>query len=665
MAVTQVEIRSRTPYEDGVAFGEVGPYERIDGIVHFAVDPANAANHQIVDLDRAERAADGRVPFESDFTCLVPIQPERASRRLLLHIPNRGRIGSLPFSGLPYPAEITREIAPGDGFLLRHGWTLLWCGWQWDVIRRPGLVGLEAPQALEDGRPIQGWIRIQFQPSERHRHQILSHWPLSPAPGNPNLMHRPYPAADVDDPEATLTVGDWAGGPRSTIPRGRWRFARDEGGRPVADDEHVWLEDGFEPGKHYEVAYRTRACPVVGAGLLALRDAASFFRHAPASAGNPCAGRIDHTFGFGVSQCGRLLRDFLYQGLNLDEAGRPAFDGLLPHVAGARRGEFNFRYGQPSAQHIPGPGHLFPFAHDEQTDPETGRTDGLLKRQRELGGVPKIVETNSSSEYWRSDCSLVHTDVEGRRDIEPPPEVRVYLFAGTQHGAGLLPPHKDTVYGARAANVMNLVDYTPLGRAALENLARWVVDGVEPPPSAFPRLAHATAVPRPDVLEQFGAVPGAARPDPDHLPTLRRLELSPLAATERGRQPPPTGSPYPCYVALVDSDLNESVGIRLPDLSVPLASHTGWNPRDPETGAPDQIIDMYGSTFPLPATPEEGQKSGDPRPSIAERYRDRDQYLRRARAEADQLVAQRYLLAEHVDLVVKNCADRWDALSGM
>jgi hypothetical protein len=664
VAVTRVEIRSRAPYEGGAGFGETGPYERIDGVVHFAVDPDHAANRSIVDLDKAARDTGGSVGFEADFCLLQPADPSRANRRLLLHVPNRGRLGSLAFSGVPYPAVVDERIEAGDGFLLRHGWTVLWCGWQWDVVRRPGVLGLEAPQALDDGgRPIQGPILVQFQSNERHPDQLLAHWPLHPSPGNPDFRHRPYPAADVDDPEAVMTVRDWADGPRATIPRERWRFARDQGGRPVSDDAHVRLEGGFEAGRIYEVFYRTRLCPVAGTGLLAIRDAASFFRHGDEAGGNPCAGRIDHTFGFGVSQCGRFLRDFLYFGLNLDEAGRMAFDGLIPHVAGARRGEFNHRYAQPSAQHVYGPAHTPPFADDDQTDPLTGRTDGLLRRPRALGGVPRIFHTNSSSEYWRSDCSLVHTDLAGERDLEPPPEVRIYLYAGTQHSAGQLPLHKDTPYGARGTNDMNVVDYTPLGRAALVNLERWVTAGVEPPRSVVPRLAHGTAVPREQALEQFRSIPIAALPTADLLPTLRRIDLGPDAATGAGRFPPKLGEPYPSYVPLLDTDLNETAGIRLPDLTVPLASHTGWNPRDPATGGEGQILDMQGSTFPFPPTPEEARRTGDPRASIAERYPDRDAYLDRVRAEAEQLVAQRYLLAEDVEYLLRSAAERWDALT--
>ncbi len=663
MAVTRLDIRSRAPYEDGVPFGETGPYERIAGVVHFAVDPAHPANGAIVDLDKAERGADGRVHFAADFCLLRPRDGSRGSGRFLFHVANRGRLGTLPFGGAPAPAVISERIDPGDGFLLRRGWTVLWCGWQWDVIRRPGYVGLEAPQALADGRPIGGPMLVQFQPNEPHPDQILAHWPLHPAPGNPDFRHRPYPAADVADPEATMTVREWADGPRTTIPRDRWRFARDEGGRPVADDTRVWLAGGFQPGRIYEVVYRTRICPVVGTGLLAMRDAVSFFRHGDAASGNPCAGRIAHTFGFGVSQSGRFLRKFLYHGLNLDEAGRPAFDGLLPHVAGARRGEFNHRYAQPSAQHARGFGQLPPFADDDQTDPLTGRTDGLLRRQRAAGGVPRIVTTNSSSEYWRSDCSLIHTDPRGERDIEPPAGSRVYLFAGTQHGPGAPPLSKETPYGARTANTMNTVNYTPLLRAALVNLERWVTAGEEPPPSAFPRLADGTAVPRGAVLDAFRDIPGVALLAVERLPTLRRIDLGPDAAGGVGRFPPVAGEPYPSYVAAVDADRNEVAGIRLPDLTVPLASHTGWNPRDPATGGEGQIVDMQGATLPFPATGEAGERTGDPRAAIAARYRDRDDYLARVRAEAERLVAGRYLLAEDVDLVVRDAGERYDAFA--
>ena len=653
MAAIRLEIHSRAPYEGGIAFGDAGPYERLNGVLHFAVDPGDAANGRIVDLDRAARDAEGRVHFSADFCLLQPADPARANRRLLFDVVNRGRkVAPRMFNRAGVELTPTARIDPGDGFLMRRGWTVAWCGWQWDVVRSPALMGLTAPQALADGRPIQGEVLVRFQLNELSPDHLLA-----------DRIHHPYPAADVDDPAAVLTVQDWSDGPRTTIPRDRWRFARDEGGRPVADDTRVWLAGGFAPGRIYEVVYRTRICPVVGTGLLAVRDAVAFLRNADTGE-NPCAGRIDRTYGFGVSQSGRFLRHFLYLGLNLDEAGRQVFDGVIPHVAGARRGEFNHRFAQPSAQATRSFGHLMPFTDDDQTDPLTGQTDGLLRRLRARGGVPRIFTTNTSAEYWRGDCSLIHTDLLGGRDVEPPAEVRIYHFAGTQHGPGALPLGRvSPADGSRGMHGFNAVDYTPLLRAALVNLDRWVTAGDKPPPSAFPRLDDGAAAPAPAVLAAFRAIPGATVPDPDRLPVMRRVDLGPEAAQGIGRFPAVPGETYPTFVSAVDGDGNEVGGIRLPDLTVPVATYTGWNPRDPATGGTGQIISMQGSTLPFPATAEARAGAGDPRPAIAERYRDRDDYLGRVRDAAERLAAEGYILAEDVELVVRSAGERYDAFA--
>jgi hypothetical protein len=432
----------------------------------------------------------------------------------------------------------------------------------------------------------------------------------------------------------------------------------------VPDDSHIWKAEGFTPGKVYEVIYRTRRCPVVGAGMLAVRDCVSFLRHSDA-ADNPCAGRIDATIGYGVSQSGRFLRHFLSTGLNVDEAGRQVFDGLLIHVAGARRGEFNHRYAQPSDQHQPSFGHLPPFADDPQTDPITGQIAGLLDRQRALGGVPKVVYTNTAAEYWRGDTSLMHTDMAGTRDVEPPAESRVYLFASTQHVAGSLPLVDGNGPGEpRGRYVANAVDYAPLMRAALVNLDRWIVEGAEPPASLFPRLADGTAITGAEAIAAFRQIPGLDLPDPAQLPVTRRVDLGPKAARGIGRYPTEPGERYPNYVAAMDADGNERVGIPMPDVAVPLATYTGWNPRHPETGGPEQILPMQGATLPFPRTADERARTGDPRPSIAERYRDRTDYLDQVRRAALSLVEQRYLLSEDVPLAVEIAAERYDYFVG-
>jgi hypothetical protein len=642
MAVIELATAARRPYADATAFGDAGPYERLDGIARFAVDPAHPANAAIVDLDRAERGPDGRVHFAADICLLQPADPARGNGRLLVEVVNRGRKTAPRQLNRAPAADPTEAIDPGDGFLMRHGWTVAWCGWQWDVVRGPALLGLEAPPALAAGRPIPGHAVIEFQPNDPQPDKLLA-----------NRVHRPYPAADVDDPDAVLTVRDWPGGPRATIPRARWRFARDEGGRPVPDNAHIWLDGGFEPGRIYEVVYRTSECPVVGTGLLAVRDVASFLRHAAADAGNPCAGWLTHAYGYGVSQSGRFLRHFLSLGLNLDEAGRQVFDGLLPQVAGARRGQFNHRYAQPSDQATPSFGHTPPFSDDD-----------LLDRQRQLGGVPKVIALDTAAEYWRGDAALAHTDPTGAADLEPPAEVRRYLVAGAQHGHGGLPlAHVSAADGARGAHGFNALDYTPLVRAALVNLDRWAAEGIEPPPSAVPRLADATAARPAEALAGFRALPGVTVPDPERTFAVWRTDLGPAAGQGVGRYPAQLGERYRMCVPAVDADGNEVAGVRLPEVAAPCATYTGWNPRHPDTGGAGQIIPMQGSTLPFAPTRAARERAGDPRPSIAERYRDRDDYLARAGAAADELVRRGYALAEDRDLLVQAALERYDAFA--
>ena len=653
MAVERLEITRREPYLDGRAFPGGGAYERVDALAHYAVDPEHAANRRIVDLDLAPRGDDGRVRFSGDVTLLLPAAG--GNRALLLEAPNRGnRILTRSFNRAPFELVPTDHIDPGDGFLMRHGWTLGWCGWQWDVPKPSPRLGLAAPRvpaaALGDDTPMQ--LRLQpdrptpcFALTDHHVGSI----------GN----HRPIPARDAGDPAARLLVREHLHAAPETIPRERWRFARDDDGAPVADAAHVWLDGGFRPGLIYDLLYTPAECPVTGAGLLALRDLAAFLRR---DARSPLAGRVDHVIGEGISQCGRLLRSFLHLGLNADESREPAFDGLLVHIAGGRRGEFNHRYAQPSVQPTPGFGQLFPFADAPQHDPLTGREAGLLDAQRAAGCMPRIVYTDTSAEYWRGDAALAHLQLDGARDAEPPPGVRRYLFAGTQHGPGVLPFADVSMFGSHGSNAFNVVDYRPLLRAALANLLAWVRAGVEPPPSVFPRVADGTAVTRDAAIAALAGIPGLALPAPDRLPAIFPLDLGPDAARGIGRFPAGrTGPAYPALVSAVDTDGNETGGVRMPDISVAVATHTGFNVRHPDSGGAGQILEYVGLTLPFPRDDAARGAAGDPRASIASRYAGRDDYLARVRDAAAALVADRLLLAEDVEVCVAIAAERWDA----
>ena len=307
MAVTRLEIVRREPYEGGRAFGAAGPYERIDAVAHYAVDPAHPANSIIVDLDRAERAGDGKVHFNGDATYLVPADAARANRGLLLEVPNRGnRIAMRSFCMAPFDLMPTDEIAPGDGFLLERGWSIAWCGWQWDVPHPSIRMGLRAPGVPAARRVPASRMQLRIQPDRDAKTFALTDHHVG-AVGN----HAPIPPLDPHEPGADLLMRDHLFDDPVRIPRDRWAFVRRDESTPVPVFDGVTLSGGFEAGRIYDLVYTPAGCPVVGAGLLAVRDLAAWSRGSEES---PAAGRVDHLIAEGVSQCGRFLRTFLHAG---------------------------------------------------------------------------------------------------------------------------------------------------------------------------------------------------------------------------------------------------------------------------------------------------------------------------------------------------------------
>jgi hypothetical protein len=344
----------------------------------------------------------------------------------------------------------------------------------------------------------------------------------------------------------------------------------------------------------------------------------------------------------------------------MDEAGRPAFDGILAHIAGGRRGEFNHRYAQPSVQPTPSFGHLFPFADLPQTDPLTGETGGLLDRQAANGTMPKIIYTDTSSEYWRGDAGLSHADLAGGGDAELPDNVRRYLFASTQHGPGAAVLARRTMFGSHGQNYMNIIDYRPLYRAALMNLLIWVRDDVAPPGSSYPTGDRRGS--RAEVMDSLAEIPGLNLPVEKAMTWVYPTDLGPDAERGIGQMPPKLGPmPYSDWVSTVNENGCEAAGVPMPDVAVPVGSHTGFNPRHPDTGGAGQLLEYIGSTIPFAKDQAGREAAGDPRPSLAERYADRDDYLRQVEAAAAALVSLRYLLNQDVALCVGIAAARYDA----
>lgn len=613
MAVERLGIERVVPYE-------VDGWELVAGTVDFAVDPAHPANGAIVDLDRAPRGADGCVRYDADFRLIRPT--DRPIERLLVVVPNRGFTLGMPFSiGAAAFGGSADAIPAGDALAVAGGWSIAWCGWQWDVTA-PTSLGLRAPVALDGGAPITGWVRVEFRTEAPQADKHLSDSSLM-------FSFAPYPTADLDDQEAVLTVRDYLAGERHVVPRDRWRFAREAGGQPVPDAAHIWLDGGFEPHRIYEVVYRTGHSPVAGTGLLAVRDFASHLRFSgPAP--------VRHAIGLGVSQCGRFLRQFLYEGRNADEEGRTVFDGLYVDIAGGRRGEFNHRYAQPSVTHTASFGNLPPFTNTE-----------LTARARAAGQMPKTFFVNTAWEYWRGDAAQLHTDADGR-DLPELADVRTYFVAGVDHiGAAV-----EMKRAMPIANDANPLGSGLVGRALFTALARWVCEGEAPPDSRVPRVGDGTAVPRRQVLAALARCSSLVLPDDHAMHAPHAVDLGPQAAEGIGRYPILLGEAAPDLVSAVDGDGNEIAGIRLPQLRVPVGVFTGFNPRKAVPEKPAVMLEFVGSFAPLPAG------------ELAARYPDRDSYERQVRGAAAELVDEGFLLPGDLDRAVADAVRLYDTTRG-
>ena len=702
--VERVEVLSRADALEGKAFGEGGAYEKLSGKLHFAVNPEAAANKLIVDLDKAPRNAAGEVEFAADFYVLKPKEAARASGSVLLEIPNRGGKGILVLmQGGKGSRDPATEEEFGDGFLMRRGVTVAWLGWQWDVREEAGLMRLYAPVARErehmntltrkktsnvqpasavDGlrrgeRPtsnvelgreeklITGLVRADFMVNEKTEQHPLGHFISG------NIGGTEYYAWHPDDPANVLTVRDAPMAKRRTIPRKEWGFvgstappAQQDSGAAGAKSEPgprtIRLKGGFEPGKIYEVVYRARDPAIAGLGFAAVRDFASYLKQeknelAPAQ----------RVYAAGISQSGRFLRHFLYEGFNADESGKQAIDGMFVHVAGAGMGSFNHRFAQPSRDAQPTtalfyPTDIFPFADTPESDPVTGLTAGLLDRAKAAGVLAKIFYTNTSYEYWSRAASLIHTSPDGKRDMPLLDNVRVYLLAGLQHFSGPFPPVRDNDRGLAALHLPNPNPVRWFWRALFVAMDDWVRNSQAPPESRYPKLAEKTLVKRDEV--KFPKLRGVTLPERVH--EALRLDFGPQWKNRIiTKQPPGVGKPFPVFVPQVDQDGNDLGGVRLPQLDVPLATYTGWNLRDPKTGMAGERVSFLGSWFPLPKTKADAEANGDPRVPLTERYQSREDYLQKFSEAANKLADERFLLKEDVDALVLRGSEEWDLVT--
>ncbi len=609
-----VDITSRRDAFAGQSFGPAGPYEVLTGVAHLTIAPGAPANKAIVDLDKSPRDAQGLVHYDVDLQILRPRDPQRARRVMLYEVVNRGmRLISTMNGGSIM--DIDPFARPGNGFIMRQGYTVVWSGWQGDITR-PGLLAARFPVATDQGRPITGRVSTEaiFDDTKT------------------TSMILPYPAATLDQAGARLTVRERTDDAERPLAADDWHFD---------DARHVTLKRpaDMDAGAIYHFTYIARDPIVMGLGFSGVRDLVAFLRHGGAAAGNPLAdiakapcergstgacahpggGAFDTTIAYGASQSARYLRDYLWQGFNRDGAGRRVFDGMLAMVPGARQTFTNMRFAEPgrfSRQHEDHdvPGFTFPYTYATMRDPITGQVDGILKRCTADGTCPKLIHLDTSGEFWQAGASLVGTGGSDA-DVAFPGNVRAYMIAGGAHAPGMAPP--------MCQNAANPFNYSSVVRALMVDLVDWTNGRQAPPASRWPKRSE---------LQEVAAL---ASPDLSAMGiTWPRVANRPVA---------PVGSRgWPVLVPKVDADGNDVAGIHLPEVAAPLGTYLGWNARKAGFGQGDLCL-VFGSYAPFAS--DKSARGRDPRLALSERYAGNSRATRYAEA-AETLRRERLLLAE-------------------
>ena len=616
-----VVVETQSPVYGGRGFEDVGAYERLSGYVVGAVDPDDPKNAGIVNLDKAPRNSDGLVEYRVDLRILRPLDRAKGNGWLFHEILNRGSMRAIcrANSG-PAINTMDNPDDAGTGFLMNEGYTLVWTGWQDDVTRDLGRMRADYPVAMDGGSSITGASLEEF---------------INESNDKTFIGELTYPAASLNQAGGNLTVRQRERDERRTPSDLSWRYLDDrriEITRPDSD---------FDGGAIFEFIYTAKDPTVVGLAFASVRDIAGFL--CGKDDGNPLAqyGAVppQRAMLFGLSQSGRFIRDFLYQGFNEALSGGPVFDAAVPVIAGSRKTFLNQAFtkaGRYQRQHEDHnyPGDQFPFTYRTLSDPISGLTDGILARCDAAGVTPRIMHLDTETEIWSARASLVVTDCEGR-DIQQPDSVRVYLAAGIPHGWAAPPAAGAT------QNPDNEITYSALLRPLLVAMKAWVEDDVAPPPSCFPSVGAGTLVPPDRDSTGFPDIPGVV-----YSGLVNGLRLA-----DHSVIPPREGAAYPVLVSTVDSDGNGNAGLRHPALHVPRATLTGWNLRARGHGEGD-IYSTIGSRIPFADTRAERLAKGDPRPSIEERYPDNGVYVAELRNVVDDMVAGGSLLAEDAERIV-------------
>ena len=623
LGITRLVIAKRQIAYGGASFGSSGPYEILTGTAYGELDPRAPGNVGIVNINRVPLNANGHVEYSTDFMILKPVDAKKGNGRLIYDFVNRGRNTILRLDDSTDPLAANDS---GNGFLMNRGYTVAWSGWQADAPGTPGFLRAFVPVVMEKGKPVTGMSREEF----------------TDVPAGPVFTQAlDYPAL-LDTTGTTLTVREHVSDPRKPLPSTSWHFV---------DERHVEITaaPGFDRGALYELIYPATNETAADVGLAASRDFVSFLRYSVQDAtgqANPVGdpGKpFKAALAFGISQTGRAINDFLYQGFNADIDGRIIFDGAMPLLSATRRTYTNFEFAQPGRfarqheDHEYG-GDQFPFTYATSKDSISGKTDGMLAMCEKSHTCPRIVHLDSDTESWQGRDSLLVTDTSGH-PLALPENVRAYMLSGQVHNPA---PNWNT--RGNCQQIQNALSFAPYARALLVALDRWVTDGVAPPPTTFPNLKSHTLLPLAKVQASYPAIPGAP-----FSPLYNSLQV----IDQKTMQPEASGAAYPVFFPPVDADGNPQGGIILPEIAVPIATYSGRNVRA-EGFSAGELCGLAGSFIPFAATKQERFANGDPRLSLEERYKSPQDYADKRKRAVEALVQQGFVLPEDADALERS-----------
>jgi Alpha/beta hydrolase domain len=623
--VTRLTVETRTPIDGG--------YELLSGHFSGALNPADPHNAIITDIRLAPRNAAGKVEYTSTFAIAMPIDKSKASGVLVYDVPNRGR---------------------GAAVALPGGHIDVVSGWQGDVLPGDGRQTIALPTA-----PVTGMAMARFfnMPAGTTTLPVRG----GPQGGIDGRNFEPvtakgaklYRATADDKPQELVPARDWALADCDAAP-----FP----GKP--DLTRLCVKGGFDARYAYTLVFRAGHPKLLGIGFAATRDLVAFLRHAEKDAAgnpNPLAGQVRWAIGRGSSQSGNFLRSLIRLGFNSAEDGGVIFDGLNPTIA-PRQLAMNVRFGAPGGlAYLYEAGSDGPDWWNSYDDTARGlRRASLLDRCNAAHNCPKIIESYGAAEFWNLRASPDFVGTDAKADIPLPANVRRYYNASVTHGGGaggfarLTNPVNGCVLAANPA------PSSDIGRALFVALVDWVTRGVEPPQSKYPTLAAGDLVAPNSAAMGFPTIPGTVTPD---------HQINPLIQYDFGKSfhiadvsgvidplPPKVVRTLPSVVPRVDADGNELAGIRSPLVDAPLGTYVGWNATAAGYRA-GQFCGNSGGYIPFAATRAERLSTGDPRPSVEERYPSHEAYVARVKMVADRLVAQRYLLAEDAARMVQQASD--------